>query len=105
MPESSPSLRILLHAPTAAAVTRARNNLANLMKSAEAVEARIVLNADAVRAALDEPNEAADPLTLVCPNTLQRIGRCAPASMTVLDEAAILAIARMQAAGWLYVRA
>lgn len=105
MTESNPALKILLHAPTAAAVTRARNNAANALKQAQPVEVRIVANAEAVRALLDAPDPAADALTLVCPNTLARIDRTAPAPLMVLDEAAVLAIARMQAQGWRYIRA
>lgn len=105
MTDSTQPLQIILHAPTAAAVPRARSNAANLLKQPETVEVRIVVNADAVRAVLDEPNPDADRLTLVCPNTLDRIGRAAPAPLTVLDRGAVLAIARMQAEGWIYIRA
>jgi uncharacterized protein len=104
MPTSNEPIRIVLHAPTASAVTRARNNAANLLKQSAPVEVRIVVNAEAVRVALDEPDPAGDALTLVCPNTLSRIGRLAPEPLTVLDEAAVLAIARMQADGWYYIR-
>ena len=104
MPDTTHPLLIVLHAPTAAAVTRARNNAANLLKQSAPVEVRIVVNAEAVRAALDAPDPAADALTLVCPNTLARIERSAPEPFTVLDEAAVLAIARMQADGWHYIR-
>lgn len=104
MPNSNDPIRIVLHAPTASAVIRARNNAANLLKQPAPVEVRIVVNAEAVRAALDDPDPTGDAFTLVCPNTLSRIGRMAPAPLTVLDEAAVLAIARMQAAGWHYIR-
>jgi uncharacterized protein len=97
-------IRIVLHAPTASAVTRARNNAANVLKQGVPVEVRIVVNAEAVAAVLDAPDIAGDTLTLVCPNTLSRIGRSAPEPLTVLDEAAVLAIARMQADGWSYIR-
>lgn len=105
MPDTSPPIRIVLHAPTAAAVPRARNNAANLLKQPAPVEVRIVVNAEAVRAVLDAPDAAGDALTLVCPNTLSRIGRSASEPLTMLDEAAVLAIARMQADGWHYIRA
>lgn len=104
MPDMKQPLRIVLHAPTASAMTRARNNAANLMKQSAPVEVRIVVNAEAVQAVLDAPNAAGDALTFVCPNTLSRSGRSAPAPLTVLDEAAVLAIARMQADGWSYIR-
>lgn len=104
MSEPNHPIRIILHAPTAAAVTRARNNATNLMKQPPPVEVRIVVNAEAVSAVLDAPDAAGDALTFVCPNTLSRIGRSAPAPLTVLDESAVLAIVHMQAAGWHYIR-
>lgn len=104
MPDINHPIRIVLHAPTASAVTRARNNAANLSKQGTPVEVRIVVNAEAVRVVLDAPDAAGDAVTLVCPNTLSRISRSAPEPLTVLDEAAVLAIARMQADGWSYIR-
>jgi uncharacterized protein len=102
---STTSLKILLHAPTPGALARARSNAANLRKNAPTTEVRIVLNADAVAAALDQPDDAADSLTLLCPNTLQRIGRTARAPLTVLQEGSVLALARLQGEGWRYIRA
>lgn len=104
MPGTNDPIRIVLHAPTASALTRARNNATNLLKQGVPVEVRIVVNAEAVRAVLDAPDSAGDALTFVCPNTLSRIDRAAPQPLTVLDEAAVLAIARMQADGWSYIR-
>ena len=46
----------------------------------------------------------ADRITFVCPHTLARIGRYAPQPLAVLEESAVLAIARMQADGWHYIR-
>lgn len=100
----SPALRILLHAPTAGSLLRARNNAANVVKAASGASVQIVINADAVAAALDTP-DASDAITLVCPNTLAKIGRAARTPLTVLPESAMLTIARMQADGWCYVRA
>ena len=98
-------LKILLHAPTPGALARARSNANNLRKQSPATEVRILLNAEAVAAALDNPDEAADGLTLLCPNTLQRIGRQARHPLTVLQEGSVLALARMQGEGWRYIRA
>ncbi|MDF3833444.1 hypothetical protein P3W85_10860 [Cupriavidus basilensis] len=97
--------RILLHAPTANALARARSNAVNLTKDAPQATVRIVANAEAVAAALDAPDALADPLTLICPNTLTKIAREARAPLTVLPEGAVLALARMQSEGWFYVRA
>lgn len=102
---TAPTLKIVLHAPTPGALARARSNANNLMKQRPAPEVRILLNADAVAAALDNPDEASDGLTLLCPNTLQRIGRQARAPLTVLQDGSVLALARMQGDGWRYIRA
>lgn len=98
-------LKILLHAPTPGALARARSNAANLLKNEPAPEVRIVLNADAVAAALDLPDPVTDGLTMLCPNTLARICRVAREPLTVLAEGSVLALARMQGEGWRYIRA
>ena len=105
MNKTENDLRILLHAPTVAALARARSNAANLAKEAPQATVRIVVNADAVVAVLDQANAAADPITLVCPNSLSMLGRSAHAPLTVLSEGAVLALAKMQLAGWCYIRA
>lgn len=104
MNEDQP-LRVLLHAPTAGALKRARSNAANLARAAPAPLVRIVVNGEAVAAALDEPEAVSDALTLVCPHTLRKIGRSAGAPLTVLGEGAVLALAKLQTEGWCYVRA
>lgn len=102
-PNANP--RIVLHAPTAGALARARSNAANLRQFAPEAEVRILLNADAVAAALDAPDADADAQTLVCPTTLRKIQRAAAQPLTVLPEPAMLALARLQREGWSYIRA
>lgn len=92
------------HAPTAAAVVRARNNAANLLMAEPQALVRILVNAQGVAAVLDTPREDTDRLTLVCANTLNRIGRRAPAPLQVIP-ASIVALVQMQRDGWIYVRA
>lgn len=104
MNENEP-IRVLLHAPTPGALKRARSNAKNLAQATPAPLVRIVINGEGVAAALDAPDAAADALTLVCPNTLRNTGRTAAAPLTILEEGAVLAIARMQQKGWCYVRA
>ena len=99
------AIQILLHAPTASALLRARKNAANILKDNATAGVRIVVNADAVSAALDQPDVAGDALTSVCPNTLRRLARKPEASMNVLPQAAALALAMLQRERWLYVRA
>ena len=98
-------LRVVLHAPSAAAVARARSNALNLLKEQPTAQVRIVLNADGVAAALDAPHPQADPHTWVCPNTLDKTGRTAPAPLRVLPVGAVLVLAQMQREGWIYLRA
>ena len=97
-------LRILIHAPTQGGVTRARNNVVNLKKDAPHVEMLIVVNADGVAAVLDAPQPDIDALTLVCANTLQRLGQRAQEPLQTVPSG-IAAILEMQREGWLYVRA
>ncbi len=98
------ALRIVLHAPTAGALARARSNATNLLRGQPQVPVRIVVNAEAVAAVLDQPHAEADALTQVCGNTLRRLGRQAPAPLMVLAQGAVLALAEMQRDGWSYVR-
>lgn len=103
-PSLPATLRVVLHAPTASAVVRARSNAANLLRAAPDTQVRIIVNADGVAAVLDQPAPEADALTLVCENTLRRIGRQAPAPL-ITTAVSILDIARMQEDGWCYIRA
>jgi len=104
LPGTSP-LRIVLHAPTAAALTRARSNANNIAADDPAADVRIVVNGDAVAAVLEAPDAILDARTLVCPNTLGRMGRAAPSPLVVLPRGAALSLALMQREGWCYVRA
>jgi uncharacterized protein len=98
-------LRVVLHAPTGGALVRARRNATNLVQESPGTAVHILVNGEAVAAALDEPDIEMDRLTLVCPNSLKRIGRAAAQPLTVLQEPGVLALARMQSDGWRYIRA
>ena len=99
------SLKIILHAPTPAALGRARNNAINVMREAPDAQVRIVVNAQAVAAVLDAAEEEMDALTWLCPVTLLRTNRESRAPLQVLSGAAVLEVARMQKGGWVYIRA
>lgn len=90
-------LDIVLHAPDADSLQRARTNAVNALRAAPATQVRIIANASAVAAALDTPHPQADALTYLCPNSL--------APLQVLGEPAVLALARLQRHGWTYIRA
>ena len=104
-PGAAPALRIVLHAPSSDAFARARSNAHNLRREAPNAEVRIVLNADAVGAALDTPHPHTDPVTWLCPNTLAHADRSAPARLQVLPVGAVLALAQWQQQGWTYLSA
>lgn len=98
------ALRVLIHAPTATSLVRARNNAVNLLRDAPDAQVRIIVNAEAVIAALDSPRPDTDPMTLVCASTLNKLGRMAPPPLQTVP-AAVLTIAEMQRNGWSYIRA
>lgn len=102
--ETNHVLRILIHAPTAGAVNRARNNAANLLAASPDAEVCILVNAEGVAPVLDNPRPDTDSLTLVCANTLRRIERTASEPLQTIPSS-ILALAEMQRDGWTYVRA
>lgn len=98
-------LKVVLHAPTADALQRARSNAGNLLREAPAAQVKIVLNAQAVTAALDEPHDECDAITWLCPNTLKRANRQNREPLQVLAHGAVLELARLQQDGWVYIRA
>lgn len=96
-------IRLLIHAPTPAALERARRNAANLKKAAPQAQVEIVANAGAVAAALAE-SHATDEHLLLCANTLAATGAQAPATLRTVP-AAVLHLAQRQGEGWAYIRA
>lgn len=104
---NDPAMRIVLHASSPASLERARSNAKNAAGAGErAVEVWIVVNgAAAVTSLLDQADATVDPLTWVCPNTLRGLKRQAAAPLRVLEEGAVLAIARLQQVGWHYIHA
>lgn len=98
------TLHIVLHAPDADSLQRARMNAVNALRAEPLTQVRILANAAAVAEALDNPHEQADTLTYLCPNTLAHLGRECRAPLQALGEPAVLALARLQAHGWAYIR-
>lgn len=98
------ALRVVLHAPTAAALGRARSNALNLLAAAPDAQCEIVVNAEGVCAALSDPDPRTDALVRLCANTLNRQGLAAPAALAVVG-AAVLHLAERQRDGWQYLRA
>ena len=99
-----PSLQVVFHAPTAQALDRARQNLVNFQAIEPQAELRLVVNGEAVRAALDNPDPATDGFVFLCRNTLQRRGLRNDRQLAEVD-AAVVELAWLQAKGWQYIRA
>lgn len=97
-------LKVLFHAPTPAALQRARNNAMNVRREDPEADVRIIVNAEAVASALDQGHPDMDVLTWVCPNTLARTNRENRKPLRLLDGAAALELARLQQNGWVYIR-
>lgn len=97
-------MKIVLHAPTAGALARARSNLTNLLAAEPHAVIRIVANADGVTAALANPDPDADRHLSLCENTLRSRSLVAPCGQATIGSA-IVELARLQEAGWSYIRA
>ena len=98
------SLRVLLHAPTADSLARARRNARNLVKVHDDAQVRIVANGAAVAVALAEPDPVADSWLHLCRNSLIAQGLDNTAGHEEV-EAAVVALAEWQAEGWAYIHA
>lgn len=93
---------VLLHAPTETALKRARNNATNLMRDCPGVRVEIVVNAQGVRAALEEKHQS-DHLLVFCRNTLTNTGQDAGSDVTIVPNA-VLHLVERQRDGWIYIR-
>ncbi|WP_323718114.1 DsrE family protein [Paracoccus aminovorans] len=98
------SLQLVIHAPDEASLARARSNARNLLAAAPDARCEIVVNAEAVVAAIALRDPATDGLVRLCGNTLRNKDLEAPAGLKTVP-AAVLHLAERQAAGWQYIRA
>ena len=94
--------RVIIHAACAASLQRARNNAYNLLLSSPETEVEIVVNADAVAAALAQPHNT-DALLRLCEHTLKSTHQQAGTHHVV--PAAIVYLIEKQQEGWIYIRA
>ena len=97
-------MRVILHAPTAPSVARARASARQFQRLQPEAEVRIVANAQGVAAALAERDAETDHLLLLCEATLEAKALPRPERLAT-TPAAVVTIARMQAEGWTYLRA
>lgn len=96
-------VHVLIHAATAEALVRARNNAVNLAKEWPNSEVEIVLNGPAVRAALAEAH-ATDVCLRLCQNTIERLGLEVPDTLKTVGSAVVWLVER-QKQGWYYISA
>ncbi|MDV2114650.1 hypothetical protein [Alcaligenes faecalis] len=99
------STRVLLHAPTALALERARSNARNLLKDIPDAQVRIIANAQAVKACVEGAAHECDAYTYLCPNTLRNQSLNAPERLQTLEQGAITTLVKLQAENWIYIRA
>ena len=97
-------LRILFHAPSAAALQRARRSAQDVLKAHPDANIEIVADADGAEAALVRHDEATDPLVVLCEASLRRSGLRPPEGRRTAPLAAVFMVHR-QAEGWTYIRA
>ncbi len=98
------SMRVILHAPTAGSLTRARSNARNLRARRPDTEILIVVNADGVAAAGTGGDPETDAAIRICENTLRARDLTCPEHLQTVP-AAVETLAELQADGWIYIRA
>lgn len=96
-------MRLVIHAPTPNALGRARSAARRLLASDPEAEVEIVVEGDAVAAALQQHDAATDALLVFCGASLNGTAAVSPAAPVV--ALAMRYIAERQALGWAYLRA
>lgn len=97
-------MRVVLHAPTAASLQRARSNARNLRARQPEAEILIVTNADGVPAAIESRDPETDAGLRICAYTLASRNLEVPKAIATVP-AAIETLVQLQAEGWIYIRA
>lgn len=97
-------LKIVLHAPTPAALARARSNATNLRNAAPGAEIRIVANGESIEDAVTKRDAGTDECLVLCSNSLKKKELQAPEGIEV-TAAGILLLVQLQKEGWVYIRA
>jgi len=97
-------LKLIIHAPTSASYTRALRNLTNLLVADPTAVVELVVNSEAVKAVINEPEPSIRNHLVICQNSLDAAGLACPSDVRV-TQAAVLHIAQRQTEGWGYFRA
>ncbi|MEM6713186.1 MAG: hypothetical protein AAF590_13025 [Pseudomonadota bacterium] len=96
--------RIVLHAPTAASLSRARSNAVNILAADPTAAVEIVVNAQGAREAIENNDRRTAPLMRYCANSLEKQDLEVPNDGTIVSSAVVY-LADRQAEGWVYIRA
>ena len=99
-----PHLKVLIHAPTPAALQRGQSNLKNLLQLKPEAEIELVVNGQAMSEAITISDPEVKRRLRLCQNSLRGQGLTAPADLQQVS-AAILHLSERQLQGWSYVRA
>lgn len=97
-------LKLMIHAPTEAALNRAQANARNLLKLEPDAQVQLVVNGPAMATAVTITDVQIRGLLVLCQNSLNAQQLEAPAGVMCVP-AVIQHLAVQQSAGWSYVRA
>lgn len=97
------AMKLLIHAPTAAALERARVGAALLTRHNPEDMVRIVADGDGAGAAHATESPDTDHLLILCRSSLEVLGIAEPAGVEITPHAYEL-MGRLQKKGWAYIR-
>ena len=97
-------MKVLFHAATPEALTRARANAVSLRQSNGEAAVVIIANGSAVAAALADPDPKTDSWLVLCAASMMEQGLATPTTIETTPDGIFL-IAKMQRKGWAYLHA
>lgn len=95
-------MKILIHAPSARSLARARLEAARLVALPLEGMVRVVATLEGAVAAVNQPDPQTDPLLVLCGDSLKSEGLANPPGMEVVPNGTEL-LAKLQRKGWAYV--
>ena len=96
--------KLVIHAPSPAALKRGQANLRNLLAERPDMEVELVVNGPAMADAVHIDDDTVGPRLVLCANSLRNQGLEAPRGRRVVP-AAIGHLVDRQVEGWVYIRA
>lgn len=96
--------KLVIHAPSPAALKRAQANLRNLLAQRADLEVELVVNGPAMADAVHIDDDTVRPRLVLCANSLKGQELAAPEGVRVVPTAVAHLFDR-QSEGWAYIRA